>query len=127
MNIDNFISLGTNTISITVKGRSTGASRTVVATYNVIKLNLSSTFQIARSIEENTPFDVTYTVEGDSDKIVEFYIDGVLKYNPTVSSLEPIATKVQSIGGLSAGKHTLQMQAKMQIGESQFRSKLLYY
>ncbi len=127
MNIDNYISLGTNTISITVKGRSTGASRTVVATYNVIKLNLSSTFQIARSIEENTPFDVTYTVEGDSDKIVEFYIDGVLKYNPTVSSLEPIATKVQSLSGLSAGKHTLQMQAKMQIGENQFKSKLLYY
>lgn len=127
MNIDNYISLGTNTISITVKGRSTGASRTVVATYNVIKLNLTSTFQIARSIEENTPFDVTYTVEGDSDKIVEFYIDGNLKYNPTVSSLEPVATKVQRVGGLSAGKHTLQMQAKMQIGENQFKSKLLYY
>lgn len=127
MNIDNFISLGTNTIAIMVRGRATGASKTIIATYNVVKLNLSSTFQIARSLEENTPFDVTYSIEGDADKVIEFYIDGQLVNNATVSSLEPIATKVQRLSGLSAGKHTLQMVAKMQIGTYLFRSKLLYY
>lgn len=127
INIDNYLSLGTNTIAIMVRGRATGASKTIIATYNVIKLNLSSTFQIARSIEQNTPFDVTYTIEGDADKVVEFYIDGVLSTNAVVSSLEPIATKVQRLSGLTPGKHTLQMVAKMQIGSYLFRSKLLYY
>lgn len=127
MNIDNFISLGTNAIAIMVRGRATGASKTIIATYNVVKLNLSSTFQIARSIEQNEPFDVTYTIEGDADKTIEFYIDCVLSTNAIVSSLEPIATKVQRLNGLSAGKHTLQMVAKMQIGTYLFRSKLLYY
>lgn len=127
MNIDKYIALGINTIAIMVRGRATGASKTVIATYNIVKLNLSSTFQIARSIEENTGFDVTYTVEGDFDKTVEFYVDGTLKTNAIISSLEPIATKVQHLTGLSAGKHTLQMIAKMQIGDYNFRSKLLYY
>ena len=127
MNIDNYISLGTNTIAIMVKGRATGASKTIIATYNVVKLSLSSNFQIARSLEPNTPFDVTYTIEGDADKVVEFYIDGVLASNATVSSLEPVATKVQRLNGLNPGKHTLQMVAKMQIGTYLFRSKLLYY
>lgn len=127
MNIDKYLSLGTNTIAIMVKGRATGASKTVIATYNVVKLNLSSTFQIARSIEQNTAFDVTYTVEGDADKLVEFYIDGVLTANAVISSLEPIATKVQRFQGLTAGKHSLQLIAKMQIGTYLFRSKLLYF
>lgn len=126
-NIDKFLSAGTNRITITVVGRATHASKTIVATYNVVKLNLSSTFQIARSLEANTAFDVNYTVEGDADKTIEFYIDGTLASNAVVSSLEPVATKVQRLSGLTAGKHTLQMLAKMQIGTYQFRSRLLYY
>src|SRR5574344_2366292 len=127
MNIDKYISLGKNTISIMVKGRATGTTKTVVATYNVVKLNISSTFNIAAPIQPSTAFEVTYTIEGEGDKTIEFYIDGELKANPTVSSLEYLATKRQPISGLAAGKHTLQILAKMQIGSYQFRSKLLYY
>lgn len=127
LNVDDYLDVGLNNITIMVKGRATGASKTIVATYNVIKLNLTSTFQIAHAIDKNTGFDVAYTIEGDADKTIEFYIDGVLKYNPIVSSLEPIATKVQRIAGLPPGKHTLQMVAKMQMGETTFKSKLLYF
>ena len=73
MNVDKYLSLGRNNISIMVRGRSTGASKTVVATYNVVKLNLSSTFNIASPIQPNTSFDATYTIEGEGDKTVEFY------------------------------------------------------
>ena len=127
MNIDKHISLGKNTISIMVKGRATGTTKTVVATYNVVKLDISSTFNIAAPIQPNTSFEATYTIEGEGDKTVEFYIDGVLVANPVVSSLEYLATKRQPIAGLTSGKHTLQILAKMQIGSYQFRSKLLYY
>ena len=127
MNIDKYIFLGKNTISIMVKGRATGTTKTVVATYNVVKLDISSTFNIAAPIQPNTSFEATYTIEGEGDKTVEFYIDGVLVANPVVSSLEYLATKRQPIAGLASGKHTLQIIAKMQIGSYQFRSKLLYY
>lgn len=127
MNIDKYISIGKNTISIMVKGRATGTTKTVVAAYNVVKLDISSTFNIAAPIQPNTSFEATYTIEGEGDKTVEFYIDGVLVANPVVSSLEYLATKRQPIAGLASGKHTLQILAKMQIGSYQFRSKLLYY
>lgn len=127
MNIDEYLSLGTNSIAIMVRGRATGASKTIIATYNVVKLELSSNFRIARSVEPNKPFDVSYTVEGAADKSVEFYIDGVIASNAYISSLEPIVTKVQRFQGLPAGKHTLQILAKMQVGTHLFRSKLLYF
>ena len=128
MNIDNYISLGTNTVTIMVRGRSTNTTKTVVATYRVVKLELTSTFQIARSLEANTPFNVAYTVRGDGDKTIDFYIDGGFYQNELVSSLEPVASKVKRIDKyLEPGKHTLQIQAKMQIGEDTFKSKLLYY
>ena len=127
MNVDKYLSLGRNNISIMVRGRSTGASKTVVATYNVVKLNLSSTFNIASPIQPNTSFDATYTIEGEGDKTVEFYIDGTMVANPVTSSLEYIATKRQVFSGLQPGRHTLQMLAKMQVGGSTFKSKLLYY
>jgi len=126
-NIDNYINIGTNTITILVRGRSTGASKTIVASYSVVVLNLTSNFQIAHAIDSGSPFEVTYTIEGSGDKTIEFYIDGTLKYNPVVSSLEPIATKVQRISGLLPGKHTLQMIAKMQMGDTTFKSRLLYF
>ena len=110
-----------------VKGRSTGTTKTVVATYTVIKLNISSTFNIAVPIQQNTSFEAAYTVEGDGDKTIEFYIDGNLVANPVVSSLEYLVTKRQTIQGLTSGKHTLQMLAKTQINGYTFRSKLLYY
>jgi hypothetical protein len=127
MNIDKYLSLGKNTISIMVKGRSTGTTKTVVATYTVIKLNISSTFNIALPVQPNTNFEVTYTVEGDGDKTIEFYIDGGLEANPVVSSLEYLATKRQLIRGLASGRHTLQILAKTQINGYTFKSKLLYY
>lgn len=127
MNVDKFLSVGKNTITIMARGRSTNASKTVVATFQVVVLDISSTFNIARSIEQDTPFEVTYTVKGDSDKVVEFYIDGLKVANPTISSLEPLATKKQRFNGMTSGKHTLQMLVKMQVGETTFRSKLLYY
>lgn len=127
MNIDKYLSLGKNTISIMVKGRSTGTTKTVVATYTVIKLNISSTFNIALPVQPNDSFEVTYTVEGDGDKTIEFYIDGNLEANPVVSSLEYFATKRQLIRGLESGRHTLQILAKTQINGYTFKSKLLYY
>lgn len=131
MNIDEFLHLGTNTITITLRGRSTGATRTVVVTYYVVQLNISTTFDIIRSIQPETNFFVTYTVTGQADKTVRFYIDGVIVGTANISQLESTATRTQifsnSDGHLLPGKHTLQVQAEMMAGDSIFTSNLLYY
>lgn len=131
MNIDDFIHLGTNTITIRLHGRSTGATRTAVVTYYVVQLNLSTTFDISRSILPNTNFSCTYTVTGQSDKTVRFYIDGMIAGTSTVPQLESSATRTQIFnntdGKYQPGKHTLQVQAEMMAGDSIFTSNLLYY
>lgn len=126
-NIDKYISLGKNSITITVKGKSTGASKTVVATYNVVELTLTSTFSIANVIYPNTAFGVNYIATGDGEKKVYFFVDGAPKANPTVSIYDSGVLKYQSLAGLSPGKHNLQMYAEMQIGDYTFKSELLYY
>lgn len=127
MNIDKYLSIGKNTVAIMVKGRATGTTKTIVATYNVVKLNLNSTFNFAIPREPSEMFEVEYTLEGDGDRIVEFYIDGMLRANPVTSSIEGTVTKRQALIVDSPGKHTLQMVAKMQVGTHLFKSRLLYY
>lgn len=127
MSIDKYISLGKNTISIMVKGRATGATKTVVATCNVIRLRLTSTFDFAAPREPNVVFEVPYKIEGDGDRVVEFYVDGSIVANPGTSSIEGDIDKIQTLSVTTPGKHTLQILAKSIIGGNTYRSKLLYF
>lgn len=128
MSIDEYLQPGTNVITILVRGRSTGATKTQVITYYVVQLDINTTFDISRSIQHGSNFGVTYTVVGEADKTVEFYIDGSLTATAQVSSLEQTATKTQVFNNTySPGKHSLQIRANMMAGDQQFYSKLLYY
>ena len=128
MDIDGYLQSGTNVITLLVRGRSTGTTRTVVVTYYVVQLDISTTFDISRSIQYGTNFGCTYTVVGEADKTVEFYIDGTLKATASVSSLEQSATRTQIFNNTyEPGKHSLQVRANMMAGDQQFYSKLLYY
>lgn len=131
MNIDDYLQQGTNVITLLVRGRSTGTTKTQVVTYYVVQLDISTTFDISRSITPNSDFGVTYTVVGETDKTVQFYIDGRLVTSYLVSSLEQTATKTQIFtnldGKYAPGKHSLQVRAFMMAGDQQFYSKLLYY
>lgn len=93
MNIDDYLYPGTNVITILVRGRSTGTTKTQVVTYYVVQLDIDTTFDISRSILPNSNFSVTYTVTGEADKTVEFYIDGTLASTASISSLEQTATR----------------------------------
>lgn len=134
LNIDDYLALGTNVITITVKGRATKASKTIVATYNVVTLSLDCNFPIYRPIDIDTTggIYVTYTIEGNYDKRVTFYIDGHLKYTTEVKSTERnktenIKIEKDSSNDFLPGKHHLQVVAEMTINDYKFRSNLLYY
>lgn len=131
LNIDDYLALGTNVITILVRGRSTGTTKAVVVTYYMVELSLSSTFDISKSIQKDSNFSVTYTVRGQSDKTVEFYIDGHLEVTASVSQLQSEATRTEifnnSEGKWGPGRHTLQMRANMMAGDQQFYSNILYY
>ena len=137
LNIDEYLALGTNVITLLIRGRSTGTTRTQVITYYVVELSISSTFKFYEAIPENRSFIVDYIVRGQHDKTVDFYIDGSLEASEPVYQIagsEVIRSRIfdntlDSTGRpkWGPGRHTLQIRARMNAGNQQFYSNLLYY
>ena len=131
LNLDDYLALGTNVISILVRGRTTSTLRTVVVTYYVVELSLTSDFNFYTPLERGNNLDVPYVVKGQTDKQVDFYIDGTLFTSASVSisnGPEYIGIQTLNTSNLSPGIHTLQLKASMRISsDKQFFSNLLYY
>jgi hypothetical protein len=75
--IDDYLSDGANNITVSITGRSTLAATSVQVIYNVINLTLTGDFDFSESVTRGNPLDVTYIINGPSQKYIEYYIDGV--------------------------------------------------
>lgn len=128
INIDDYLRLGDNDIVITIEGRASGARKTVVMSYNIFRLAVDCGFNFSQPLPHNKNFSVNYTVKGNGQKDVYFYIDGVVVANHTISANDSEASLSQTIvnsgdKALSPGKHTLQIYAV----SNGYSSDLLYY
>lgn len=128
-NVDRYLREGTNTITIFIKGRSTGAMRTVVINYNVIELSLETSFDVSKSKDYASSINVSYRCKGKFQRYVKFYIDGDLAASEPISANSEQSTMIQESipNPYSSGKHTLQVQATMMVNDNQFKTKVLYY
>lgn len=126
--LDKYLKAGTNSITINLKGRTTGTTNTIILTYNVIELVLTSNFNVNTVFTPNQDIDITYSVSGIYDKHILAYIDGVQVGSATVTSLYPTATRPLSLSNTySSGKHTLQLRATMDVNNTTFSTKTLFY
>jgi len=124
--IDNYLSVGTNEITVRIDGRSTGATKTVIYTWTVIQLDLSTSFQIARSIASTDSLAIPYSIQGLGSKTVEFYVDGVK--NPVDDIITDVSREktFYITGPFTPGKHTFQIRAYTTFQGANFLSKTLY-
>jgi hypothetical protein len=83
INIDNYLTIGTNNISITLTGISTQATTTINFIYTVVDLQLSSSFDNKKGIEFDSLlgtmdnyFNVPYSISGQGEKYMEWYVNG---------------------------------------------------
>lgn len=131
INVDGELKLGANHISLVLSGRTTKAQRILVATFYVVELSLSSSFNIAAPVELGASIPVTYSVKGQYAKTIEFYFDGIkapeVRNITEVEQLNVTRTFTPREVNLGAGRHHLQMRAKMETGEHTFYSNLLYF
>lgn len=126
MNIDQYLSVGTNTVTMTVTGRATGATRIAILHYHVVAMNLSSSFNVAVPRNPDEGLLVPFSLECSSAgaKTVEFYIDGSL-----ADQIITTDTKIDSSASLAmpvSGKHHLQIRAFVEAGDGNFYSQTLY-
>ena len=133
LNIDKYLSEGTNNITIAIQGNTTLAATTVSVVFQVVNLNLNTEMDIS------TPYDlrsgsktmtIPFTISGYGTKIVEWYIDGqkldFVKDEDEVVDVEVSRTKYITLSNLSQGTHNLQLRAYTTVDGELFYSNTLY-
>lgn len=111
--IDDYISVGTNNITLKLTGKNTFAIGQIGLVYEVLDLTYTPSFNYDSSWESSEgTISVSYTIECARTKYIEWYIDGVKARTDTVitdiSGGDTIGFNVRS---LSPGVHTFQTRA----------------
>lgn len=133
-NIDEYLSIGTNTITVGIVGQTTLAATTIGITYQVVDLQLSDAYDISQSYNiVSSPAAaaaIPYAVSGYGTKIMEWYLDGVLldhvKVEDEIVDVSTTRTKYISLANLSQGIHSLQYRVYTMIDGEKFYSNILY-
>lgn len=126
--VDEYLSAGTNRISVTITGRNTLASSMAAVTYTVVNLELSSNFAFSTPVENGAYLHVPYTLKGANVKYMEWYLDGVkLPDVDTVVGLNVNGTKNINTDSMTVGKHNVQCRAFITEGGTNYYSDTLYF
>ena len=134
MSVDDYLSEGTNTVSVTLKGDTTMATAAATVTFQVVDLQLSSGYDISTVYDllsdSNAVAEVPFSVSGYGTKVVEFYLDGVqLPFDADIDEVTGLSaqrTRIVPLAGLPQGSHSLQMRAYTTVGGERFVSRTLY-
>lgn len=132
LNIDPYLEIGANTVTVAIVGQNTLAATTAAITYQVVDLALSDDVDLSRVYkpEEDVNIEIPYSVSGAGIKTMEWYLDGVLvpyvKAEDEITELETSRIKYIPLAGLSEGVHSLQYRASVIINGEKFYSNILY-
>ena len=133
-NIDDYITEGTNRITVGIVGQNTLAATTIGITYQVVNLTIEDTMDISTVYNllsnPQATVPVEYTVEGNGTKTMEWYLDGVLldfvQVEDEIVDPNGSRTKYIPLEGLSNGKHSIQYRTSITIEGEKFYSNTLY-
>lgn len=126
-----YITEGTNNISIVIKGQDNLAATTVSVIYQVVNLQLSDVLDISKVYNSENNLVIPVTVGGYGSKTLEWYIDGVLQpFDQSIDQINsPITitnTKTISLENLDPGVHSVQVRVYTLIEGKQFYSQTLF-
>ena len=149
--IGQYLKSGVNTITITLTATLFNVSTTIIYQYNILNLNLTTSFNYANgvSLDTNDSLNIDIIAEGMGAKQLNVYIDGVLQTdltdlthntptqtdvfigNANVAQYELIIPFKNASGEYkswaTAGLHNIQMFFFITEGQRQINSKTVYY
>lgn len=134
LNVDKYLSEGTNNIILSIVGENTLAATSVSITYQVVNLQLSSQYNIAQSYNlqanPSAVAEIHFTVSGYGTKVVEWYLDGSkLPFEQNIDEVTGTSasrTKMIPMANLSQGSHSIQMRAYTVLDGESFYSDTIY-
>lgn len=133
LNIDEYLSEGTNTITIAAVGQNTLAATSIGLTYYSVNLTLSDSFDISERLSPTGNLNIAFNITGNGVKRLQWYIDGVQvpydSQNDDVTASEASRTKTIPLSSytLTNGRHNLQYRAYVETADgSLFYSDTLF-
>lgn len=134
LNVDKYLSEGTNNIILSIVGENTLAATSVSITYQVVNLQLSSQYNIAQSYNlqanPSAVAEIPFTVSGYGTKVVEWYLDGSkLPFEQNIDEVTGTSvsrTKMIPMANLSQGSHSIQVRAYTVLDGESFYSDTIY-
>ena len=131
IDLQDYITEGTNNISIVIKGQDNLASTTVSVIYQVVNLQVSDTFDLSKTYNIGDTLIIPLTVGGYGSKTIEWYLDGErLPFDTSIDQINsPITvtnTKAIQLENITPGVHSIQVRAYTIVEGKQFYSQTLF-
>lgn len=128
--LDDYLTEGTNNISINIKGVNSLAATTVSVVYQLVNLKFTDSLDISKVYNTDELLEISCVVEGAGTKVIDWFLDGEqLPYEITDEIPYITAYTVNkniSLNGLTPGVHSIQYRLRSQVGENQFYSQTLF-
>ena len=128
--LDDYLTEGTNNISINIKGVNSLAATTVSVIYQLVNLKFTDSLDISKVYNIDELLEISCVVEGAGTKVIDWFLDGEqLPYEITDEIPYITAYTVNkniSLNGLTPGVHSIQYRLRSQVGENQFYSQTLF-
>lgn len=128
--LDDYLSEGTNNITIAIKGVNSLAATTVGVVYQIVNLKFTDSLDISKVYNNGDILEISCVVEGAGTKVIDWYLDGEqLPYEITDEIPYITAYTVNkniTLSGLAPGVHSIQYRLRSQVGENQFVSQTLF-
>lgn len=125
--VDDYLTEGNVVVNVSIIGRTTLAATTIGVNYNIIDLELTSSFKFETAKQRTSTLEIPYTVKGAGVKYVEFYLDGIkCETDDTVTDVVGNKIKYIDIVDYTSGKHTLQIRAFVVTNGVRFYSNTIY-
>lgn len=132
-NVDAYLEEGLNTVTIGIVGNNTLAATTVGVTFQVVNLQLTTTYNIGNVVNLYTTPDaqieIPFAISGTGTKTIEWYLDGVqIPFEQIDEVVDTMTNRVKfiSMSGLTQGTHSIQARAYVVLNGEKFYSDTLY-
>lgn len=133
LNIYDYLKDGTNTISIELKGISTGATVSVSFIIVVLTLNMETTFDFNAKHVQGSNLQIPYTLSRNVTSIptsIICYVDEkqVAKVDiPANGAAAVIRNTLNVVNNTNYGQHRLQLWAEIEYDGNRFVSNIMFY
>lgn len=128
--LDDYLSEGTNNVSITVKGVNSLAATTVSVVYQIVNLKFTDSLDISRVYNSDDILEISCIVEGAGTKVIDWFLDGEQLPFELTDEIPYITAytvnKNISLSKLSPGVHSIQYRLRSQVGDTWFKSQTLF-